>query len=85
MELFGRSPQQAVEAPRYRMGAGRAVLLEGRVPGSTAAGLAERGHEVSVEEDWTANFGSLTVIRRMPNGVLRTGADMRREAAALAW
>jgi gamma-glutamyltranspeptidase/glutathione hydrolase len=85
MELFGRSPQQAVEAPRYRMGAGRSIDLEGRLAGPTAVGLEERGHEVTLEPDWTANFGSLTVIRRMPNGVLRTGADMRREAAALAW
>jgi gamma-glutamyltranspeptidase/glutathione hydrolase len=85
MELFGRSPQQAVEAPRYRMGAGRSIDLEGRLAGPTAVGLEERGHEVTLQPDWTADFGSLTVIRRMPNGVLRTGADMRREAAALAW
>jgi gamma-glutamyltranspeptidase len=38
-----------------------------------------------VVEGWTANFGSVQVIQRLASGMLRTGADMRREAAAMAY
>jgi len=82
---FGLSPQQAVESPRYRTGSGSSLALESRLPMETVDALGAMGHEVEVTEGWTANFGNMMVIERLPNGVLRTGADMRREAAAMAW
>jgi len=83
--VFGLSPQQAVESPRYRIGSGTGLLLESRLPRATISGLAAQGHDVEITQGWTANFGSVQVIQRLPNGVLRTGADMRREAAAHAY
>lgn len=83
--LFGLSPQQAVEAPRFRAGNGTALELESRLPQSTIEALAARGHDVSVTQGWTAAYGSLQMIQKLPNGILRPGADMRREAAAMAY
>ncbi len=83
--IFGLSPQQAVEAPRFRAGNGAELGLESRLPPSTREALAARGHEVSVTEGWTADYGSLQMIQKLPNGILRPGADMRREAAAMAF
>ena len=85
MVHFGLSPQHATEAPRYRSYDGLTLRVESRLPETTRAGLAGMGHEVSVTEGWTAPFGNLQIIRRDANGVLRTGVDMRREAAALAY
>ena len=82
---FGLSPQQAAESPRYRTGSGTNLGLESRLPDKTIEALEAMGHEVEVTDGWTANFGNMMLIQRLPNGVLRTGADMRREAAAMAW
>ncbi len=94
---LGASPQEAIERPRWRHDAdpageygGRAggagqVVLEGRFPEATAAGLRERGHAVSVIEPWSASTGGASVILVNPRTGLRTaGADPRREAYAVA-
>ncbi len=83
--VFGASPQHAAEIPRFRSTEGLALSLEDRVPPPVRGALEERGHAVTVVEGWTAFFGNLHVVRREANGVLRAGADMRREGAALAW
>lgn len=83
--IFGLSPQQVVEAPRFRAGNGAELALESRLPQSTMDALAARGHEISVTQGWTAEYGSLQMIQKLPNGILRPGADMRREAAAMAY
>ena len=83
--VHGWAPQRAVEAPRFRSEAGRELLVEARLPADVRAALAARGHELDVIPGWTATFGSVQVIQRLPSGALRTGADMRREASALAY
>jgi gamma-glutamyltranspeptidase / glutathione hydrolase len=85
MFAFGMSPQQAAEAPRFRGEGGRRMLIESRMPAPTLLGLADRGHSLSEVDGWTATFGGLQIIRREANGLLRTGADMRREAASMAY
>jgi gamma-glutamyltranspeptidase / glutathione hydrolase len=85
MLVFGLSPQEAAEAPRFRSYDGLSLSLEKRMSEATRAGLGARGHDLSEAEGWTAPFGNLHVIRREENGVLRAGVDMRREAAAAAY
>jgi gamma-glutamyltranspeptidase/glutathione hydrolase len=94
---LGASPQEAIERPRWRHdadpsgeyggaagGAGQ-VVLEGRFPQTTAAGLRERGHAVSVIEPWSASTGGASAIVVDPRTGLRTaGADPRRETYAVA-
>lgn len=81
----GLDPQRAVEAPRFRSDTGTAGLIEDRFPADVLEALAARGHALRPTSGWTAPFGNLMVIRRFPDGTIRTGADMRREGAALAW
>jgi gamma-glutamyltranspeptidase len=77
--------QQAVEAPRFRSDDGVRGIIEDRFPGEVRAGLAARGHDFRAVAGWTAPFGNLMIVQRTSSGVLRTGADMRREGAAIAW
>jgi gamma-glutamyltranspeptidase/glutathione hydrolase len=83
--VFGMSPQRAIEAPRFATGGGLTVRVEDRLPRHAVARLEGLGHEVEVVPGWTAPFGNVQVIWRLPNGVLRTGADMRREGATAAY
>jgi gamma-glutamyltranspeptidase/glutathione hydrolase len=84
--LFGMTPQEAVEAPRYRSYEGTSVAVEAGVPAAARAGLAARGHDLRVVEGWTSTFGGVQMILVDPVlGTRRTGADPRREAYAVAY
>ena len=81
---FGMTPQQAVEAPRWRVfGVGR-LGLEPGIAVEVRAALAQRGHAVSVQEPG-AEFGGAQMIVVTRAGAKLAGADFRREAYAIAW
>lgn len=83
---FGMHPQQAVEAPRYRYLSGNRLAIENRIPVSVRNELRKEGFELSVSDGWTALFGGFQLILiDNDTGVLRTGADPRREAHAIAY
>jgi len=82
---FGLSPQHSIEAPRFRSGSGAQLAVEARIPAPVRGELERRGHALDVAQGWTANFGNMQMIHRLPSGMLRTGADMRREGAAMAY
>jgi gamma-glutamyltranspeptidase/glutathione hydrolase len=84
--MFGMTPQEAVEAARFRVGNGLSLQLEDRVPASVIRELEGRGHVVRVTSGWTATFGGAQMIFRDPvSGTLFAAADPRREAYALAY
>ncbi|MDZ7779019.1 MAG: gamma-glutamyltransferase [Gemmatimonadota bacterium] len=84
--LFDMTPQEAVEAARFRSYGGVRVSLENRVPADVARGLAARGHDLSLVDGWTATFGgSQMIVYDSEVGVLTAAADPRREAYALAY
>ncbi len=84
--LFGMTPQEAVEAPRYRSNAGLRLLLESRFPAFVREALRARGHDVRIVDGWTDTFGGVQMIYVDPrSGALRTGADPRREAYGIAY
>lgn len=86
MLVFGMTPQQAIEAPRFRSYNGLRVALENRVSPDAIEGLIGRGHDVSLVEGWTATFGGAqTIVFDADNGVLTVGSDPRREAYGLAY
>lgn len=85
VHLFGMTPQEAVEAPRYRSNAGLRLLLESRIAPAAREALRARGHDVRVIDGWTETFGGVQMILVDPrSGALRTGADPRREAYGIA-
>ncbi len=84
--VFGMSPQEAVEAPRFLSESGGSLLVEDGISPSVREALRARGHELRVTGGWTATLGGVQVIFHDPrSGALRTGADPRREAYAIAF
>lgn len=84
--LFGMSPQEAVEAPRYRSESGTLVLLEDRIPSDTREALTAMGYRVRTISGWTATFGGAQVIRIHPeSGARIVASDPRREAYGIAF
>ena len=84
--VFGMSPQEAIEAPRFRSSEGLSVSLEDRVPSSVQSSLSGLGHDLRIIQGWTATFGGAQMIYVDPEtGTLTAAADPRREAYALAY
>ena len=85
MLLFDMTPQEALEAPRYRSRGGLDVAIEDRIAPSVRAELEARGHRLRVIEGWTATFGGAQMIRIEPSGTRTAAAGPRREAYAIAY
>ncbi|HEY2992555.1 MAG TPA: gamma-glutamyltransferase [Methylomirabilota bacterium] len=82
---FDMNVQEAIEAPRVRVYRDRLVDAESRVPDDVRAGLAARGHQVNVLDDWSWVVGGGQGLRRdAESGALMAGADPRRDGYALA-
>jgi gamma-glutamyltranspeptidase / glutathione hydrolase len=87
--VFGMEVQDAIEAPRFSSvhfpssfyphhASPGGLKLEGRYAPAVRDALVERGHDVTVEDDWVA--GDVLCIRVDDAcGVLRGGADPRGE------
>jgi len=82
---FGMNLQEAIEAPRVRVYRDRLVDAESRIADDTRRGLAERGHQVNVIDDWSWIVGGgQGLARDAASGALMAGADPRRDGYALA-
>lgn len=83
---FGMDPQAAIEAPRWIAGTSDSpatVTIETGFPEGTIAGLAARGHNMTVIEGWNPNAGHAQMILvDAQSGVLKGGADPRADGAA---
>lgn len=85
---FGMGIQETIEAPRVRVYRDRLLDVEARIPESTRAALAARGHQVNVLDEhggwsWVVG-GAHGITRDSESGALIGGADPRRDGAALA-
>jgi gamma-glutamyltranspeptidase len=81
---FGADAQQANEAPRWCSNPDGSLMVENRFPENTIAGLIARGHDVQLLEAYAEIMGSSQVIMiDHKNGVLKAGADPRRQAYAI--
>jgi len=81
---FGLTPQQAVEAPRFRWYGRERVGVEPGIGAEVRDALTKRGHQVTLQEP-SEEFGGAQVILVTPAGGKVAGADPRREAYAIAW
>ncbi|HMN08761.1 MAG TPA: gamma-glutamyltransferase [Gemmatimonadaceae bacterium] len=82
---FGMTPQQAVEAPRWRIFGGGRLGVEPGLGDEVRAELAHRGQRVTVQPP-SAEFGGAQMIVIDPRSKARmVGSDYRREAYGLAW
>lgn len=80
----GMTPQQSVEAPRWRVFAGGRLGVEPGIDASARSLLERRGHTVRVQEP-SAEFGGAQMIVVHSSGARMAGADFRREAYAIVW
>jgi gamma-glutamyltranspeptidase/glutathione hydrolase len=81
---YGMTPQQAVEAARWRVFTGGRLGVEPGIDEATRTALERRGHTVRVQPP-SAEFGGAQMIVIHSSGARMTGADFRREAYAVAW
>ena len=97
INVFGMTPQDAVEAPRFAGYSfpgsfephpyypGR-LHLEASIAKEAGNDLRELGHKVYEWEDMTWLAGAVcTIVADHENGVLHGGADPRRPAYVLGW
>jgi gamma-glutamyltranspeptidase / glutathione hydrolase len=83
---YGMTPQQAIEAPRFRYFEGRRVQMEDRFPLHVRRALEARGHEIDLLESWSTAVGGAQGIQLDPNeGTFQGGADPRRDGFALGY
>ena len=84
--MFGMTPQQAVEAPRFRSYNGLRVAIEDRITPEVRGRLSALGHDLRVIQGWTSTFGGAHMILVEPEyGTLVVASDPRREAYGLAY
>jgi gamma-glutamyltranspeptidase/glutathione hydrolase len=94
--VFGMSPQQAAEAPRFQSKSfpdsfwphayhpGR-LDLEGRIDDETAEELSRRGHLVNRIDDWARVTGDVCGITRdHEDGTVTAASDLRADAYSMA-
>ena len=86
IELFGMSPQEAIDAPRLRRLGDGSLAIEDRVPQEVRDALEARGYTVHARSGGTAEFGGAqAVLIDQIAGRRRAGADRRREGWAVAY
>jgi len=86
IQLFGMTPQEAIDAPRLRRRSDGSLALEDRMPEDVRKALEERGYKVHPRSGWTAEFGGAqAVLIDQITGRRRSGADRRREGWTLAY
>ncbi|WP_078429183.1 gamma-glutamyltransferase [Alkalihalobacterium alkalinitrilicum] len=88
---YGRSVQEAIEAPRWLYGrtwgvSSNSLKLESRIPSEVQQSLAELGHHVETMPAFTDVMGHAGAIQIDPNSRVKYGgADPRGDGAAMGY
>lgn len=83
--VFGMSPQQAVEAPRWRSYGDNYLEVEPGIAEDVRGALERYGHRVELADQPSALGGAQVIMIDPATGVRIAAADPRREAYAIAW
>jgi gamma-glutamyltranspeptidase / glutathione hydrolase len=82
MLLFGKDPQQAADAARFRHTSGVSVLLEPPVGTDVRSELRALGHDVGT--DGIGMFGGAQIVVKLPKG-WAAGSDPRKDGLAIGY
>ena len=93
---FGMTPQEAVEAPRWRSlqnpmestiphTCPDLLQLEGRFPEEVRRELAKKGHELEILGDWDGPGNAQVILIDPESRTLIGGSDPRRDGYAVGW
>jgi len=81
---YGMTPQEALDAPRFRFVQGNEFFIEPSFPLNPYAALTARGHVLYVDAE--GGFGGGQVIRVDPeSGALMAGSEPRNDGCAVAF
>jgi len=80
----GQNPQAALDAPRWRIGSGRQVMIEPGFDARVYEELRRRGHQVTIAEARTVAHGGGQVILRLADGYC-AASDLRRDGEAVGY
>ena len=80
----GLNPQAALDAPRWKVDAGRTVLLEPGMDPGVIEGLRGRGHDTVVAED-SLGFGRGQIVAALADGVYVAASEPRTDGAAVGF
>ena len=78
---YGQQPQAALDAPRWKVGAGVSVDLEASASAELRQGLAALGHQFAAIPDSYMDFGAGQFIIRTDDGYV-AASDPRRDGQA---
>ncbi len=82
----GRSPQEAIESPKWHAGPETLHLtVEDRLPLDTCYELRRRGHALAVGGAWSGSCASQIIACDPDTAVLLGGSDPRAEGLALGY
>ena len=88
----GADPQDALDAPRWSMGAFapydpeyRKVLVEAHTPDTVSAAFRDAGVAVASTAAWTTSMGRAYVATVLPFGGVAAAADIRGEGQAIVF
>lgn len=80
-----QNPQEASDAPRWRVDAGRSVTVERGFDAGVVAELRARGHQITVASpSEAAGFGGAQLIQAVQGGYV-AGSDHRKDGQAVAF
>tara|TARA_Y100000588_G_scaffold351845_1_gene403946 strand:- start:629 stop:1021 length:393 start_codon:yes stop_codon:yes gene_type:complete len=93
---FGLTPQEAVEAPRWRSlqnpmestvphTCEDVLQLEGRFSEDVRNGLSEKGHALEILGDWGGPGSAQAITINSETNALMGGSDPRRDGYAVGW
>jgi gamma-glutamyltranspeptidase/glutathione hydrolase len=81
---YGRNPQAAADAPRWKVMPDKRIIVESHMPAAAVAGLAELGHDIRPVERWNMSFGSAQLIYRIDGGYV-AASEPRRDGQAVGF
>ena len=84
--LWKQNPQEAIDAPRWRVEGGLDVVCEASMNNELLSFLSELGHNVSTKSsDDAFGFGGAQLIRRLPNGFYIGGSESRKDGHVIGF
>jgi gamma-glutamyltranspeptidase/glutathione hydrolase len=81
---FAQNPQAALDAPRWQVTRGLQVLIEPGLDASIYEELTRRGHQLTIAESRSVQFGGGQAIYRLEAGYLGA-SDLRRDGQAVGF
>ncbi len=84
--LWGQDPQEAIDAPRWRITEGLGVACETSMQGETLEALQGLGHDITLEApDNAFGFGGAQIIQSLGPRGYAGGSDPRKDGCAIGF